>query len=182
MCRLAACCQDVSGERMLTTLTSLFGKWRRRSEPPLPDRHVRGLESRYSTEILTHVQEKAMTPRLYKTLRRLPKILSAASLDFSYGKVDPRGRPHLVCPQCGMIVLLCETLDQDQRQQIAAARKEDVRQAWDLLARWLALDEGDSKPIVLHVCRQPGICHNCEQPIPRGSLMCSHCLAVNLDW
>ena len=77
---------------------------------------------------------------------------------------------------------VCETLDRDQRQQITAARKEDVRQAWDLLDRWLDLDEGHAKPIILHVCRQPGVCHNCEQPIPRGSLMCSHCLAVTLDW
>jgi len=167
---------------MLTTLASLFDKWRRRSEPPLPDRHVRGLESRYLAAALKKFREKAMTPRLYRTLRRLPKRLSRASLDFSYGKVDPRGRPHLHCPQCGMVVLLCETLDREQRQQISAVRNEDAGQVRDLLARWLALDEGDAKPVFLHICREPGICHNCEQPIHRGSLMCPHCLAVTLDW
>ena len=29
---------------------------------------------------------------------------------WGYGLVEPNGRPHIVCPQCGMVVLLCEHL------------------------------------------------------------------------
>ena len=52
----------------------------------------------------------------------------------------------------------------------------------ELLGEILKFDEGEAKPVALHLCKEPGVCHKCSHKFKRGSLICPNCFGVNLDW
>ena|SRR5215468_2589706 len=102
---------------------------------------------------------------------------------WGYGIVEPHGRPHIVCPQCRFVVLLCEHLSAERRREIAEASRgpKGLGLAWRLLEAD-GFDEAARKGIILHIPRQPFHCTNCRREHPEGALLCAQCMAVNLPW
>jgi hypothetical protein len=95
---------------------------------------------------------------------------------------SPNGRLHLVCPQCGALVLLFENLASSDRSNIALSSRSDATKAMELLRRVSGCDLRQAKANVLHIRDVDSHCHKCKYPIPRGALLCSQCMSVNLEW
>lgn len=115
--------------------------------------------------------------------RMTQKLLDAfADQSWSYEAFSPDGRRHLVCPHCRAIVLLFEGLSSVDRSEIARLRHSDSIEAIKMLTRVSGCDVHQAKANVLHIRDAESRCHNCKQEIPRGALLCSRCMAVNLDW
>ncbi|MGJ4926357.1 hypothetical protein ACQR1K_04370 [Bradyrhizobium sp. HKCCYLRH3095] len=115
--------------------------------------------------------------------RMTPKLLDAfADQSWSYETFSPDGRWHLVCPHCRAVVLLCEGLSSADRSEIARLRHGNSVEAIKMLTRVSGCDVRQAKANVLHVRDSGARCHNCKHEIPKGALLCSRCMAVNLDW
>jgi len=99
-----------------------------------------------------------------------------------YATFNPEGRMHVVCPQCQALVLLCDSLSRTDRQRIAREAKHSPAAAMESLKTMLPCGEAEAKAIVTHFRSDDSVCHHCEAELPRGALLCAHCMAVNLDW
>jgi hypothetical protein len=99
-----------------------------------------------------------------------------------YGAFNPEGRPHVVCPKCRALVLLCDSLSRSDRQQVARQAAANSAAAMETLRTMLPCGDREAKAIVSHFRKAGGGCHHCGTEMPRGALLCSHCLSVNLDW
>ena len=100
----------------------------------------------------------------------------------TYAMFNPEGRPHVVCPQCRALVLLCDSLPRTERQKIAATRVEEPVAAMDLLKTMLPCGDREAKAIVAHLRKAGEGCSHCGSEMPRGALLCPECWSVNLDW
>lgn len=100
----------------------------------------------------------------------------------SYEDFEADGRPHVVCPQCRVPVLLCGSLTDAQRRRVAELRASNPVAAMELLRQMLPCSDREAKAIVLHLCRPEAGCHYCGHSMPRGALLCANCMSVNLDW
>ncbi|MGJ4947746.1 hypothetical protein [Bradyrhizobium sp. HKCCYLS20291] len=111
------------------------------------------------------------------------KLLDAfADQSWSYETFSPDGRLHLVCPHCRAVVLLFENLSPGERSEIARLRRSDRMEAIALLMRLSGCDLRQAKANVMHLRDAGSRCHVCEHDVPRGALLCSRCMSVNLDW
>lgn len=99
-----------------------------------------------------------------------------------YGAFKPEGRPHVVCPKCRALILLCDSLSRSDRQNLAREAAADPAAAMESLRTMLPCGERKAKAIVSHVRRAGEGCRHCSAQMPRGALLCSHCMSVNLDW
>ena len=99
-----------------------------------------------------------------------------------YQRFSPDGRLHLVCPQCRAVVILFENLKPADRSQIAMLRRSDIGKAIAMLRNASGCDLLQAKANVLHIRDVESCCHKCRHPVPRGALLCSQCMSVNLDW
>ena len=116
---------------------------------------------------------RKMTPR---------KLEDYRDQSYAYEDFDLAGRPHVVCPQCGVPVLLCQPLSDAQRRKVADLRRSNPVAAMDYLKKAVPCGDREAKAIVLHLRREPDACHHCGHPLPRGALLCAACMSVNLDW
>lgn len=101
---------------------------------------------------------------------------------FIYERFNPEGRPHVVCPQCRALVLLCDSLSRSDRQKIAAEAAASPVAAMEILKTMLPCGDREAKAIVMHLRKVAQGCHYCGADIPRGALLCTQCMSVNLDW
>jgi hypothetical protein len=113
------------------------------------------------------------------TLRLLEGYRDQSSI---YEHFSPDGRLHLVCPHCRGLVLLFENLTPSDRSNVARLRRSNPAQATKLLIQVSGCDLRHAKAIILHLRDADSRCHKCQHPIPRGALLCSQCMSVNLDW
>jgi len=113
------------------------------------------------------------------TLRRVEQYREQGAI---YQKFDPEGRLHVVCPQCGGLVLLCDSLPRRERREIAQLAHREPAAAMERLKTTLPCSDRQAKAIVGHLRRGDDGCRNCGGEMPRGALLCSQCMSVNLDW
>lgn len=99
-----------------------------------------------------------------------------------YEKFNPEGRLHVVCPQCGALILLCDSLARLERKEIAHLAESDPPAAEERLKTMLPCGDRQAKAIVSHLRREGVGCRHCETDMPRGALLCAQCMSVNLDW
>ncbi|WP_193370375.1 hypothetical protein [Pelagibius marinus] len=116
---------------------------------------------------------KKMTPRRVEQYREQGAI---------YERFNPEGRLHIVCPQCGGLVLLCDSLSRMERKDVAQVAAKDSAAAVERLKTMLPCGERQAKAIVLHLRREGAGCRHCGAENPRGALLCAQCMSVNLDW
>lgn len=116
---------------------------------------------------------KRMTPRLIEQYREQGAI---------YGKFNPEGRLHVVCPQCHTPVLLCDSLSRLERRDLAQNAVAEPAAAMERLKTMLPCDDRQAKAIVAHLRREGEGCRHCGAAMPRGALLCAQCMSVNLDW
>jgi hypothetical protein len=115
--------------------------------------------------------------------RMTPKLLQAfADQSGSYGAFSADGRLHLVCRQCRALVLLFESLPSIDRGEVARLRHSDTMKAIAMLTRVSGCDLRQAEANVLHIRDVDSRCHKCKHQVPRGALLCSQCMSVNLDW
>lgn len=116
----------------------------------------------------------------FMTQRLIAKYLEQS---WGYDLVEPHGHPHIVCPQCRWVVLLCEHLSAERRREIAQAWRgpAGMAVAWRLLEAD-GFNEAARKGIIFHIPRRPLHCTNCGREHPEGALLCTQCMAVNLPW
>ena len=100
----------------------------------------------------------------------------------AYEDFHPEGRLHVVCPQCRVLVLLCDSLPRSERRKIADTGKDDPLAAMEMLKTMLPCGEREAKAIALHLRKPDEGCHYCGAEMPRGALLCWQCMSVNLDW
>ena len=100
----------------------------------------------------------------------------------AYETISPNGRLHIVCPQCGAVVLLFEDLSLETKRKIAELEHNTLRGGMEGLMEATGCDFGQAKASTFHLRDALSRCHNCESQIPRGALLCAQCMAVNLDW
>jgi hypothetical protein len=100
----------------------------------------------------------------------------------AYTACNPEGRLHVVCPQCRALVLLCDSLSRTERKKIASLAQSDSPAAMESLKTMLPCGEREAKAIVVHLRRDDAGCRHCDAEMPRGALLCAHCMSVNLDW
>jgi len=108
-----------------------------------------------------------------------------ADQSWAYQNFSPDDRLHLVCPQCGTLVILFENLKPTDRGQIATLRRSrfsDIPKAIAMLRNVSGCDFLQAKANILHIREADSRCHNCRHPVPQGALLCSQCMSVNLDW
>jgi hypothetical protein len=110
------------------------------------------------------------------------RLQAYADQTWAYENFAPGGRLHVVCPQCGALVLLFENLTPADRGNIARLRESHAAEAMELLRRVSGCDLRQAKANVLHLRAADSCCRNCRHPVPRGALLCSQCMSVNLDW
>jgi hypothetical protein len=115
--------------------------------------------------------------------RMTPKRLeSYADQSWAYENFSSDGRLHLVCPQCRALVILFEHLKPTHRSQIGTLRHSSIVEAIRMLRSVSGCDLGQAKANVLHIRDAGSRCHKCQHLLPRGALLCSQCMSVNLDW
>src|SRR5262245_9292905 len=114
-----------------------------------------------------------MTPR---------KLQAFADQSWSYENFPPNGRLHIVCPQCLALVVLFENLEPIDKSRIARFRRSGLKQAIAMLRQVSGCDLQQAKANVLHIRDVDSRCHSCQHTVPRGALLCSQCMSVNLDW
>jgi ribosomal protein L40E len=100
----------------------------------------------------------------------------------AYTTSNPEGRLHVVCPQCRAMVLLCDSLSRTERKKVASLERSDSPAALEHLKTMLPCGETEAKAIVAHLRRDDEGCRRCAAEMPRGALLCAHCMSVNLDW
>ncbi len=100
----------------------------------------------------------------------------------AYSKFNAEGRMHVVCPKCRDLVLLCDSLSRTERQKIAAEAKAAPGAALDNLKTMLPCGDAEAKAIISHLRNGDQGCSCCGEEMPRGALLCAHCMSVNLDW
>lgn len=114
------------------------------------------------------------------TAKKLERYANQTS---AYARFSPNGRPHIVCPLCGALVRLFDEVPRTERRLIAQlADSMKFREAIEGLMRAAGCGKLDAKAAVVHIRRGKSRCHKCAQVIPRGALLCSQCMSVNLDW
>lgn len=117
---------------------------------------------------------RQMSPKLIKDYR---------DQSWAYDNFAPEGRLHIVCPQCRALVLLFEDLPNAQKREIAElVHSGKSGEGMDLLERLTDCGPRQAKANILHVSRIGPRCRNCEKDLPRGALLCSQCMSVNLYW
>ena len=77
--------------------------------------------------------------------------------------------------------MLFDNLKPIDRSQIAALRRSDIGKAIMMLRNVSGCDLGQAKAI-LHIRDSDSRCHKCQHHVPRGALLCSQRMFVNLDW
>jgi hypothetical protein len=102
--------------------------------------------------------------------------------DAIYEKFNPEGRLHVVCPQCGGLVLLCDSLSRLERKDLVQMAAADPAAAMERLKTMLPCGDRQAKAIVSHLRRDGEGCAHCGAEMPRGALLCAQCMSVNLDW
>ena len=100
----------------------------------------------------------------------------------AYSKFNAEGRMHVVCPQCRDLVLLCDSLSRTDRHKIAVEARTAPSDAMENLKTMLPCGDLEAKAIVSHLRVDGEGCRSCGAEMPRGALLCAHCLSVNLDW
>ena len=115
---------------------------------------------------------KTLSPEQLKRYRDHSQIYKDLELD---------GRAHVVCPQCRQPVLLCEDLSAASREEIAGLKCAKTIAAIKLIMLKTGLGLGYAHAAIFHICKHQSCCH-CKSPVPKGALLCSQCLAVNLHW
>ena len=101
----------------------------------------------------------------------------------TYENFSPEGRLHIVCPHCRALVVLFENLERKVRSEIATLRRGgQVANAMRVLRQASGCDLRQAKANVLHIRDAASRCHKCQNTLPPGALLCSHCMSVNLDW
>jgi hypothetical protein len=127
------------------------------------------------------IQRGAEVPK-----RMTPKLVQAfADQSWAYQNFSPGGRLHLVCPHCRALVILFENLKPTDRSQIATLwrlRGSGTQKAIEMLRNVSGCDLLQAKANVLHIRVTDSRCHKCQHLVPRGALLCSQCMSVNLDW
>jgi hypothetical protein len=115
--------------------------------------------------------------------RMTPKKLEAyAAQSLSY-ETSPPGRLHIVCPQCRALVMLFDDLDPKVRAEIGRVGRSSSRAyAAKMLGHITGCDLRQAKATGLHLRLAESHCHKCGHFVPRGALLCSQCMSVNLDW
>jgi ribosomal protein L40E len=96
--------------------------------------------------------------------------------------IEAKGRPHLLCGKCKAVLVLPDTLDMDERREVARLRRADVMAAIEYLTRHHALDSREAKAVASHIPPTAGVCTRCHTPIPKGGTACPKCRSFNLNW
>jgi hypothetical protein len=113
-----------------------------------------------------------------------PRLIEAyADQSSTYQTFDPKGRMHIVCPQCRALILLLEDIPAAIRTEIARLR-QDV-QMINAIKRLRAVSDcglAQAKANVQHICLAGPACNKCAAPLQSGSLLCPACFSVNLSW
>lgn len=96
--------------------------------------------------------------------------------------IEAKGRPHLLCGKCHTVLVLPETLDLHERQEVARIRRADAMAAIQHLTQHHGLDLREAKAIMLHIPLRAGECSRCHTSIPGGDAVCPKCQSLNLNW
>ena len=96
--------------------------------------------------------------------------------------IEAKGRPHLLCGKCKKVLVLPDTLDSRERQEVARQRRAEPVAAMRYLTEHHGLGLREAKAIVLHIPPTIGECTRCHTPIPKGDISCSKCRSLNLNW
>ena len=96
--------------------------------------------------------------------------------------IEAKGRPQLVCGKCKIILILPESLDLDERQEVARRRRAGPAATTRYLVEHHGLDLREAKAIVVHIPPTMGKCTRCRTPIPKGDISCPKCRSLNLNW
>jgi ribosomal protein L40E len=96
--------------------------------------------------------------------------------------IEAKGRPHLFCAKCKTVLVLPDSLDSRERQELAHLRRTDVMSAIKHLTQHHALHLREAKAIASHIPPAADLCTRCHAPIPRGDTTCPKCRSVNLNW
>ena len=103
--------------------------------------------------------------------------------DWAYEQFHPKGALHIVCPQCRVIIPVCENIATEDRARIRdLVRSGKTVEAIKAIREETGFDLGTAKAIKFHIRTDPVRCHHCDAPASRGSLLCGTCMSVNLDW
>src|SRR5262245_4982770 len=96
--------------------------------------------------------------------------------------IQPKGRPHIVCPKCKTNVVWPLGLSAEEKQELA----DEVRSGPLNGTRWahsrLGLDLREAKALSLHITREHGKCHRCGTAVKGEVSVCRKCRSANLDW
>jgi hypothetical protein len=96
-------------------------------------------------------------------------------------KIEPMGRPHMQCTQCGMTVVWPDGLAKEEKAAFASLVRRDSVAGMRFAEAQFGFGPRESKVLVLHLTSVPGVCHKCKKPVVAGESCCS-CRSVNLDW
>ena len=100
----------------------------------------------------------------------------------AYDQFSPNGQLHIICPQCGALVVLFEKLKPSIRSHIVGLNKDRPIKAMKELRKATGCDLGVAKAAIYHLRNKQSQCCNCHSEMPKGALICSQCMSVNLDW
>jgi hypothetical protein len=96
--------------------------------------------------------------------------------------IEAKGRPHLLCAKCETVLVLPDSLDSRERQEVARLRRSDVMAAIEYLTQIHSLDLREAKAVASHIPPTAGECTRCHTPIPSGDSTCPRCRSLNLNW
>lgn len=93
----------------------------------------------------------------------------------------PNGRPYLHCTRCRMSVIWPTDMVLETKAAFASSVRDDIVRAMRNAESQFGLDSRESKVLVLHITREPNVCHKCKKSVVSGESICS-CKSVNLNW
>jgi len=114
---------------------------------------------------------KIMTPKLVKEYQ---------NQSATYGMFSPNGAAHIVCPNCRGLVMMFDELTTQQKHEIS--QEEDFEKQSNKLIELTGCDQRQAKANIIHLIGSSQKCRKCETNVPKGALLCSKCMSVNLHW